>query len=106
MVGLSETIKKVIVVRNGKKMVKWKTDKPGYKIEMDKSTKKPKEVILKNKEKTARRIGQKVAKVKRAAKSEIFQKKRIKSFKIRKQLNLKYKPDIKTIKRVNKKIGK
>lgn len=65
----------------------------------------PKEVLIKSDEKKNRKVGQKIGKLKRSAKSDFIQKKRLRSFKIRKQLNLKYKADPKNSDRINKKIG-
>jgi hypothetical protein len=102
---IPESIKKVTVIRDLKKVKKYTTDKVGFRIEIDSKSKMPKEVLIKPDEKKNRKVGQKIGKLKRSAKSDFIQKKRLHSFKIRKQLNLKYKADPKTIDRINKKIG-
>lgn len=74
---ISETIKRMKVIRNGKKMIKFVTDKPGFKIVFVNG--KPKEVKMTPQEiKTRQKAAKKAAKAKKGKQAQIA-KKRAKS---------------------------
>lgn len=86
------------VVRDGKKIKHWVTNKPGYRVQYDKNH-QPREVKISAKEKKNRKLAQKKASIKRQSEMKLLQKKRLKSFKIRDRLHLDYdkeNPDIVT----------
>ena len=78
---VSEALKKVKVVRGGKRMKKFKTNKPGFKIQMKDG--KPKEVKMSSKEKMTRKKAAKKAARKGKGKRKQAVKKRAKSIKKR-----------------------
>lgn len=89
-IELDEALKIKYVVRNGKKVKKWKTDRQEkYRVEYDVNG-KPREVRITNKERRKRRMGQIKGKLKRKAKDGLIQKKREHSFKQRKNMGLDY----------------
>lgn len=63
---LDEALKLKYVIRKGKRKKKWKSDKPGFKIQYDKNG-MPREKRLTGAEKRHRKLGQRTGKVKRAA---------------------------------------
>lgn len=63
---LLDKIYKKIVIRSGKKKKKWKTDREGYKIQIDKNG-IPHEVKVTAKETINRKLGQKTGKLKRSS---------------------------------------
>lgn len=65
---LNEKLMKKIVVRAGKKIKKWISTDKNKRVVADPKGGRPKEVIVKSKEKIARKKGQRKAKIKRAAK--------------------------------------
>lgn len=86
------------VIRDGKKIKHWVTNKPGYRVQYDKNH-QPREVKISAAEKKNRKLAQKKAAAKRKSEMNLLQKKRLKSFKIRDQLHLDYdkeNPDIVT----------
>lgn len=95
---LNEKMAKKKMVKDGQRITKWVTNKPGYRIEYDEND-MPHEVRISNPEKKKRELGQKKAKIQRASKMKNLQKKRLKSFKKRDSIGLKYNkelPDIVT----------
>ena len=64
---MNEKLVKKIVVRGGKRMKKWKSDKEGYRVVLDPDTGRPKEVRMKAAEKRKRKLAQKKASKKRKA---------------------------------------
>ena len=78
---VSEALKKVKVVRGGKRMKKFKTNKPGFKIQMKDG--KPKEVKMSSKEKMTRKKAAKKAARSGKSKRKMAVKKRAKSVKKR-----------------------
>lgn len=87
-IELDESLKKKFVVRNGKKVAKWKTTKAGkYRVEYDENG-KPREVRITAKERINRKKGQKKGKIKRKAKIASIEKKRKRSFIARKNVGL------------------
>lgn len=85
---LDEALKKKFVIRNGKRVAKWKSTKAGkYRVEYDENG-KPKEVRITAKERINRKKGQKKGKLKRKAKVANIEKKRKRSFIARKNLGL------------------
>lgn len=86
---LDEALKKKFVVRNGKRVAKWKSTRAGkYRVEYDENG-KPKEVRISAQERINRRKGQKKGKIKRNAKIANIEKKRKRSFIARKNVGLK-----------------
>lgn len=86
---LDEALKKKFVVRNGKRVAKWKSTRAGkYRVEYDENG-KPKEVRITAQERVNRRKGQKKGKLKRAAKVANIEKKRKRSFIARRNVGLK-----------------
>ena len=78
------------MVRDGKLVQKWKTDKPGvYRVEYDKNG-KASEVRMTHDEILARERGQKIAKTKREGQEKTIEKDRKNSFRVRKQSGLKH----------------
>jgi len=65
---LNERLFKKIVVRGGKKIKKFKSDRPGYRVVLDPSTGRPKEVRMKAAEVRKRKKSQKLGAIKRKAK--------------------------------------
>ena len=89
-VELDEALKKKFVVRNGKKVAKWKSTKAGkYRVEYDENG-KPKEVRITATERRNRRKGQRKGKLKRKAKVGVIEKKRERSFRARRNAGLKH----------------
>lgn len=78
---LSERLIRKKVVRNGKRMIKIKTDKPGYRVSREGG--RVKEVRMKAQELRKRKRGQRIAGRKRKAKAKSIQRKRLISFKKR-----------------------
>lgn len=78
------------VVRNGKRVKKWKTTKEGkYRVEYDENG-KPREVRITAGERRKRKLGQKKAKLKRKAKQGLIDRKKKRSFKVRDNVGLSY----------------
>lgn len=94
---IDEALKVKYVVRKNKKVKKWKTTRPGkYRVEYD-ANGKPREVRITATERRNRKLGQRKGKIKRAAKKNIIELKRKKSFKARQNMGLAYNkklPDI------------
>ena len=90
---LNERMVKKKMVKNNQRITKWVTDKPGYRIEYDKNG-MPREVKIPIPERKKRELGQKKAKIKRASKMNLLQKKRLKSFKKRDSIGLDYNKDV------------
>lgn len=89
---LDESIVVKWVYRNGKKIKKYKSTKaPKYKIQVDKTTGKPKEVRIKFSERKARRLAQSTrGAIKRKAKQNKITKQRERTFRARKNGGMKY----------------
>lgn len=86
---LDEALKKKFVVRNGKRVAKWKSTRAGkYRVEYDENG-KPKEVRITAQERINRRKGQKKGKLKRNAKQANIERKRKRSFIARRNVGLK-----------------
>lgn len=85
--SVNESLKKTTVVRKGQKKVKFKSDKEGFRVEMQNG--KPKEVKMLPIEIRKRDVGQKRAQIKRKQKMPKAQKLRAKSLIKRKQMGLK-----------------
>lgn len=77
------------VVRDGKKIKHWVTNKPGYRVQYDKNH-QPREVKISAEEKRKRKLAQKKAALKRQSEMNLLQKKRLKSFDVRDRLHLDY----------------
>ena len=93
---INEALKKKKVVRKNKVKWKWKTDKPGWRVEYDENG-KPREVRMKAAEKRKRKLGQRKGKIKRNAKMNLIKLKQKKSFIARKNMGIQYNkkvPDI------------
>lgn len=93
---LNEALKVKYVVRGNKRIKKYKTTRKGYRIEYDENG-KPREVRITATEKRNRKLGQRKAKVKRAAKMNVIKFKQKKSFTARKNMGMAYNkklPDI------------
>jgi hypothetical protein len=84
---LQEKLIKTWVVRNGKRVLKFKTDREGYKVVKDGSIFK--EIRMTPQELMNRKKAQRKASLKRKSKSSVSQTKRLKSFKQRDRMNLK-----------------
>jgi hypothetical protein len=84
---VNESLKKITVVRKGQKKIKYKSDKEGFRVEMQNG--KPKEIKMLPIEIRKRDIGQKRAQIKRKQKMPKAQKLRAKSLIKRKQMGLK-----------------
>ena len=78
---ISEALKKVKVVRGGKRMKKFKTNKPGFKVQMKDG--RAKEVKMSSKEKMTRKKAAKKAARSGKSKRKMAVKKRAKSVKKR-----------------------
>lgn len=103
---LNEKLVMKPVVRDGKKIKHWVTNKPGYRVQYDKNH-QPREVKITPEEKKRRKLAQKKASLKRQSEMKLLQKKRLKSFQKRDQLNLDYdkeNPDLVTARLENDKI--
>lgn len=85
-VGINERLVKKVVIRKGKKIKKWKSDRPGYRTELDPDSGRPKEVRMNPAEIRKRIKGQRKGKIKRKAKKAQIQIKRKISQKKRKSL--------------------
>jgi hypothetical protein len=83
---LDESVKKKFVIRNGKKVIKFVTNKPNTRIEMQNG--RPKEIRMMPQEKLKRKRAQKRAQIKRKSKLGKMQLKRKKSIKKRKMMGL------------------
>ena len=94
---LNEALKIKYVVRDKKRVKKYKTTRPGkYRVEYD-ANGKPREVRITAAEKRHRKIGQRKGKIKRAAKMNLIKLKQKKSFVARKNMGIHYNkklPDI------------
>jgi len=64
--SIEERLVRTRVVRKGRRVIKWKTDRPGYKVAFVSG--RPKEVRIKPAERIKRKKGQKAGKRKRVAK--------------------------------------
>lgn len=85
---LSEALKRKFVVRNGKRVAKWKSTRAGkYRVEYD-SDGKPKEVRITAQERRNRKRGQRKGKIKRSAKEAQIERKRKRSFVARRNVGL------------------
>lgn len=78
---VDEALKRVKVVRKGKRLIKWKTDKPGFKVQMING--RPKEVKIKSAERIKRKKGAKIGSKKSKSKRNISAIKRKRSLKLR-----------------------
>jgi len=78
---IDDALKRVKVVRQGKRIIKWKTDKPGFKVVMVNG--RPKEVKITPKEKLARAKGQRRGKVKRRSTKAKSAQRRKRSLRLR-----------------------
>ena len=76
---ITEKMTKTRVIRKNKRVIKWKTDKEGYKVDM--SSGRPKEVRMKASEKVGRRKAAKKAARKSKPKSSRAATKRARSMK-------------------------
>ena len=86
---LDERLVKKEMIRDRKRIKKWVSTKPGWKVEYDKNH-MPREVKISATEKKNRRRAQQKAKRKRKAKEKFSQKLRQMSFKKRDSLGLDY----------------
>ena len=84
---ISEKLIRKKVIRKGKKLVKWKTDKEGYRVAMVNG--RPKEVKMSSQEKLKRKKASKKSVIKRKAKSAQSNKNRRKSLKRRSSMGIK-----------------
>lgn len=84
--AITESIKKKFVIRDGKKVTKYITDKENTRIEMQNGM--PKEIRMMPQEILKRKRAQKVAQIKRKSKMSKMQTKRTKSLKKRKSMGL------------------
>lgn len=85
---LDEALKRKFVVRDGKRVAKWKTTRPGkYRVEYD-SNGVPKEVRITATERRNRKRGQRKGKIKRKAKVANIEKKRKRSFRARRNMGM------------------
>lgn len=92
--SMDEALKKKFVVRNGKRVAKWKTTRQGkYRVEYD-ANGTPKEVRITSKERVNRKKGQRKGKIKRKAKENTIEMKRKRSFIARKNVGLKYNKEL------------
>jgi len=73
---ISERLVKKIVVRKGKKMKKWKSDRKNYRIVLDPSSNRPKEVRMNPEEVRKRKRSQRLGALKRKATSALAKIKR------------------------------
>ena len=73
---IAERLVKKIVVRKGKKIKKFKSDKPNFRVVLDPDTKRPKEVRMNSAEVRKRKRGQRLGAIKRKASSAISKIKR------------------------------
>ena len=88
--NLSEALKRKFVVRNGKRVAKWKSTRQGkYRVEYDENG-RPREVRITAKERLNRKKGQRKGKIKRKAKEDAIERKRKRSFIARKNVGLEY----------------
>lgn len=71
---LNESIKKTYIIRNGKRVVKYRTDKKGYKIQMVDG--RPREVKMTTSEIRKRKVGRKKASRKPTKSSTITKRKK------------------------------
>lgn len=78
---ISERIKKTRVIRNGKKVIKWKTERPGYKIQNDGG--RVREIKMSPIERIKRSKQQRIGARKRKRTSRVSQIKRKRSIKRR-----------------------
>lgn len=83
---IDESVKKKFVIRNGKKVTKFVTNKPNTRIEMQNG--RPKEIRMMPQEMLKRKRAQKRAQIRRKSKINKMQIKRKKSLKKRKMLGL------------------
>ena len=86
---LDERLVKKEMIRDRKRIKKWVSTKPGWKVEYDKNH-MPREVKISATEKKNRKLAQQKAKRKRKAKEKFSQKLRLSSFKKRDSLGLDY----------------
>lgn len=85
---VNEALKVKYVVRNNRKVKKYKTTRPGkYRVEYDENG-KPKEVRITATERRNRKIGQRKGKIKRAAKMNLIKLRQEKSFRARKNMGM------------------
>ena len=86
---LDEKLVRKDMVRDGKKVKRWVSTRPGWKVQYDRGH-NPREVKISATEKKNRKLAQKKAKLKRQAEMKSIQKKRLMSFRKRDSLNLDY----------------
>jgi hypothetical protein len=79
--NLTERVQRKKVIRNGKRVIKWKTNKPGYRVV--KSGNRIKEVRMTPQEKLKRKRAQRKASVKRKVTMNMSKRKRARSIKKR-----------------------
>ena len=85
---VNEALKVKYVVRNNRKVKKYKTTRPGkYRVEYDENG-KPREVRITATERRNRKIGQRKGKIKRAAKMNLIKLRQEKSFRARKNMGM------------------
>lgn len=80
-IDIDESIQRTRVIRNGKRVIKFKSTKPGYRIQMVNG--RPREVRMKPSETRKRKKGQKRAVRKKRSKSAAINRKRKKSMRKR-----------------------
>lgn len=87
LVGLTETIKRTWVIRNNKRVLKFKTNREGYRVQMIDG--RPREVRMTAQEKIKRKRAQRIASRKRKAKRAVINRKVQRSKRKRTSMNLK-----------------
>ena len=101
--AINERLIKKSVVRDGKKITHWVTDKPNCRVQYDKNH-NPREHIITPTERKHRELAQKLrGKVKRQGQMKNIQKQRLRSFKQRDMLGIDYNKEIPDIVRNIKK---
>lgn len=104
--AINERLVKKTVVRDGKKITHWVTDKPGFRVQYDKNH-FPHEKKITPTEQKRRDLAQKLrGKVKRQGQMKNIQKQRLISFKQRDLLGIDYNKEIPDIVRNRKKKSK
>lgn len=87
--SMDEALRRKFVVRDGKRVAKWKSTRAGkYRVEYDNNG-KPKEVRITAQERRNRRKGQRRGKIRRKAKEGQIERKRRRSFIARRNVGLK-----------------
>ena len=91
--NLHEKLVKKVMVQDGKKIKKYVSDKPGFKVQYDKNH-MPREIKISPQEKLRRKQAQRKAKIKRQSEMKLLQKRRLKSFNRRDAMGLDYNKDV------------